>query len=325
MRIFLTGASGFVGGAFAAAFHQQHEILAMSRSEQSDAVIRARGITPVRCELGTVRAEQLLGCAAVVHCAAHVEQWGRREDFMRITVEGTRQLLQVARAAGVPRFVHISSEAALLHGQSLQNIDERYPYPQRHTFIYSESKAEAEKLVLAANAPGQFETLALRPRMIWGPGDLSILPVLLQMVHEGRFMWLNGGRARTSTTHIANLLQAMDLALSQGRGGQAYFITDETISTFREFLTALLATQGVHAPDKSLPGWLARGLGRLLESTWRLLGITAEPPLTHFAAAVMSRECTLDISKARRELGYNPVISVSRGLAELPKRLVILP
>jgi len=319
MRIFLTGASGFVGSAFATAFHQQHAILAMSRSEKSDAVIRSLGVTPVRCALGAVTPEHLQGCDVIVHCAAHVEQWGRREDFMLITVEGTRQLLQVARAAGVKRFVHISTEAVLFHGQDMQNIDERYPYPERHTFLYSESKAEAEKLVLAAFEPGCFETVSLRPRMIWGPGDQTILPVLLQMISAGRFMWMDDGRAHTSTTHIANLVHAMGLALSKGRGGEAYFVTDGPITTFREFLTALLATQGVTPPEKSVPGWLARGMGQLMEGIWRLLGIASEPPLTRFAAAIMSRECTIDISKARHELAYSPRITVERGLAEMPR------
>lgn len=319
MQLFLTGASGFVGGAFAQAFGARHAIRAMSRSPQSDARIAALGATPVRCALGAVGVESLQGCEVLVHCAAHVAQWGRRDDFMRTTVEGTRQLLQAAQAAGIRRFLHISSEAVLFHGQPMRQVDERYPYPQRHAFLYAESKAAAEQSVLAANQPGVFDTLVLRPRMVWGPGDQTILPVLLAMLRSDRFFWLDGGRARTSTTHIANLVHAMGLALERGEPGQVYFISDGQISTFRDFLGALVASQGEELPTRSLPGWLARALGRACEGLWRALGRESEPPLTAFASALMSRECTLEIGKARRELGYEPVLSVAQGLAQMPR------
>ena len=245
-----------------------------------------------------------------------MKQWGTREQFWTANVEGTRQLLQAARAAGARRFIHIGTEAALFHGQHMRDIDERYPYPAHTPFLYSETKAAAEKLVLAANAPG-FATLSIRPRFVWGPGDQTILPVLEAMVRSGRFVWIDGGRARTSTTHIANLVHAVELALERGTGGNAYFVIDEGVTQMREFLTALLATRSLTPPDKAIPGWLARTLGSATETTWRALGKTSDPPLTRFAAAMMSRDCTITTDKARRELGYEPVISRAEGLREL--------
>lgn len=316
MNIFLTGASGFIGGAIARQLRGTHTIIAMSRSDRSDATLPALGIEPVRCELGAVKRAQLVGCDVVIHCAAFVEQWGTREQFWQANVEGTSQLLAAACQARVKRFIHIGTEAALFAGQHMRDIDESYPYPASTPFLYSETKAEAEQRVLAANAPG-FETISIRPRLVWGPGDQTILPVIKQMIAEGRFLWLDGGRARTSTTHVANLVRAVELALTNGHGGQAYFVTDGPVTTFRKFLTALLRTQGVTPPDKSIPGWLARMLAAVVEVFWKLLGIKSEPPLTRFAASIMSRDCTIRIEKARRELGYEPVISVEQGLAEL--------
>jgi hypothetical protein len=286
---------------------------ALSRSEGSDTAIRAAGATPVRGQLGSVVAEAVAGCEAVIHCAAFVKQWGTREQFWTANVEGTRQLLQVARQAGVQRFIHIGTEAALFHGQHMRDIDERYPYPAHTPFLYPETKAAAEKLVLAANAPS-FATLSIRPRFVWGPGDQTILPVLEAMVRSGRFVWIDGGHAQTSTTHIANLVRGVELALERGTGGNAYFVTDAGVTQMREFLTALLATRKLTPPDKSIPGWLARTLGAVTETAWRALSLRSDPPLTRFAASMMSRDCTIRIDKAQRELGYAPVISRSDGL-----------
>ena len=316
MEIFITGASGFIGGAIAKALSNDHSVHAMSRSERSDEGLRALNVTPVRCELGAVKSEHLTGCEVIIHCAAFVKQWGTREEFWKTNVDGTAQLLEVAKQAGIRRLIHVGTEAALFYGQHMRDMDETYPYPVRTPFLYPETKAAAEKLVLAANRPG-FETISLRPRFVWGPGDQTILPVVKKMVNAGMYMWIDQGRILTSTTHINNFVHAVKLALTRGRGGEAYFITDDSISTVREFLTALLKTQGVSMPNTSIPTPVARALGRTLEGVWRLFKLKNEPPLTHFAAAMASSECTIRIDKARAELDYAPVITLERGLAEL--------
>ncbi|MCZ7686939.1 MAG: NAD-dependent epimerase/dehydratase family protein [Sandaracinaceae bacterium] len=319
MRVFVTGGSGFVGGhvieTLAAA---GHDVVAMARSERSEEVVRRFGATPVRCELGAVPAEALEGVDAIVHCAAFVEEWGTRAQFWEANVEGTAQLLEVARAAGVARFVHIGTEAALFDGHDLMGVDEQTPYPARQRFLYSETKAEAERRVLAANGPG-LTTLSLRPRLVWGPRDATVLPVVVRMAREGSFAWLDGGRARTSTTHVANLAHAVVLSLTRGRGGEAYFVADEGERTLRELLSALAATEGVRLPERSVPGALARPLAAAIEGVYRLFGARRAPPMSRFAVSMMSRTITVKTDKAREELGYAPVVSFEEGLAAMAR------
>lgn len=312
-QIFITGASGFIGGAVARALAPHHLVRAMSRSPDSDRRLASMRVAAVRSELGQVAPDHLVGCDTVIHCAAYVKQWGSVQVFHQTNVEGTRQLLEVASGAGVQRFIHIGTEAALFHGQDMRDVDERYPYPAHTPFLYSATKAAAERLVLAANTE-RFTTLSLRPRMVWGPGDQTVLPVILEAVRSGRFAWIDGGKARTSTTHIDNLVHAVTLALHRGLGGNAYFVTDEGHTSVREFFKALLETQGIVAPTRSIPGALAYAMAAVTEAVWRALRLRAEPPLTRFAAALLSRDCTLCIDKAQYELGFVPIVTRAAGL-----------
>lgn len=317
MRVFITGASGFVGGAAARALKAAgHEIVAMSRSERSDEKIRAAGAEPVRCDLESVTAEHLAGVDAVVHSAAYVEAWGPKEAWYEANVLGTQAVLDAAKAAGVTRFIHIGTEAALVHGQHIRGADETYPLAPNSPYPYCATKAQAETRVRAANAPG-FETIVLRPRFIWGPGDTTLLPAIEAMAAAGKWMWIDGGRAVTSTTHVDNLVHAIELALTKGTPGEAYFVLDDGERTMKEMITGLAQSRGLELPEKSVPSWLAGAIGFVSEGTWRLFGLKGEPPLTRHAAMVMARDCVLVDRKARDELGYAPVITVDAGLAAL--------
>lgn len=315
MRIFVTGASGFVGGHLTEALSPEHEVLALARSEKSAKVVAQLGARPVSAELGAIRPSDLAGVDAVVHAAAFVEEWGTRDQFWKANVEGTAQLLDAAQKAGVRRFLHVGTEAALFDGHDLVNIDETHPYPAHHHYLYSETKAEAERRVLAAS--GAMTTLSIRPRFVWGPRDTSVLPTILRMAEAGAFVWLDGGRHRTSTTHVANLVHALRLALEKGRGGEAYFIADDGERTLRDFLTQLAATQGADLGTRRAPSALVRPAARAIEAIWRLFGIRKPPPMTRFAIDMMSSTVTVSTTKARTELGYHPVISVEEGMRAL--------
>lgn len=317
MRIFVTGASGFVGGAAAEKLVAGgHDVRAMSRSEKSDAAIRALGATPVRCDLENVAAEHIGDAEAIIHCAAFVEQWGPRDAWRKFNIDGTRRALEAANSAGAKRFIHISTESVLWRGQHLRGVDETYPRAPNSPYPYSWTKARAEELVEDANTPA-FQTIILRPRFIWGPGDTTLLPTIRHMAKTGQWMWIDNGRAQTSTTHIANLVHAIELALSHGGGGQAYFILDDGVRSMKEMIGAIAATQNIALPDRSAPAWMADAIGATCEVLWSTLPLKGEPPLTRFSAMIMSRDSVLKDDKARAEMGYRPVISVDDGLRAL--------
>ena len=316
---FVTGGSGFIGGRLIERLTASGaRVRALARSDESAAAVEARGAEAVRGDLAD-RAAIAAGasdCTTAFHLAAHLGTWGRREDFIRDNVAGTENALAACREAGVARFVHCSTEAALIAGRPLQMVDETAPLRPDSKALYCSTKALAERAVHAAAARG-FGTVVLRPRFVWGRGDTTLLPSITAMVERGKFAWIGGGRQLTDTTHVDNVVEGLLAGAAHGRPGEAYFVTDGDRVVFRDFVSALLETQGVEPPSRSVPAWLAGGAAVAGEAAWKLLPLGGEPPLTRFAVWVSSQECTIDISKARSELSYEPPKSRAAGLAEL--------
>jgi hypothetical protein len=319
VEIFLTGGSGFVGqAAVKRLVARGHRVRAMSRSPEGDEAIRALGAEPVRCDLASVSAGHVHRAQVVIHAAAFVEAWGPADAWDRNNVDGTRRMLQAARDAGASRFIHVGTEAALVHGQALHHVDESYPLALDSPYPYCRTKALAEQAVRAANDPaGGFATLVLRPRFIWGPGDRALLPAILEMARAGKWCWIDHGRALTSTTYIENLVDAIELALTAGQSGEAYFILDEGDRSLHEVIGTMAQAAGVTLPEKSMPYWLAASAAWVMERSWRTFRLKGAPPLTRHAAMVMARECTLVGEKARRELGYAPRVGFDEGIQAL--------
>jgi nucleoside-diphosphate-sugar epimerase len=316
---FVTGGSGFIGGALVRRLVTDGwTVRALARSDASADVIRERGAEPVRGDLDDTAsmAAGAAGCEVAFHCAAHLGDWGSRADFERGNVQGTRNALAAARQAGVRRFVHVGTEAALLAGEPLIEVDERAPLRFDSPALYSSTKARAEEAVIEANQNG-LETVVVRPRFVWGRGDTTLLPVMTEMVRAGRFAWIGGGRHRTSTTHVDNVVHGLLLGAERGAPGGVYFVTDGEPVVFRDFVTRLLATQGVTPPGRSLPTALARAVAAMGETAWRLLPLPGRPPVTRLAVWVSALETTIDITRARTELGYAPVRTIDDGLEEL--------
>jgi nucleoside-diphosphate-sugar epimerase len=316
---FVTGGSGFIGGALIERLRSEGwEVRALARSERAAARVRELGAEPVSGDLDDRAALRAgaEGCELAFHAAAKVEDWGDPADFERLNVRGTQNVIDACREAGVRRLVHVGTEAALMVGQPLINVDESAPLRPDSAALYSSSKAKAEQLVRDA---GGLETVVVRPRFVWGRGDTTLLPALSEMVRSGRFRWVGGGRQLTATTHIDNTVEGLWLGATKAPTGGVYFVTDGEPVVFREFLTRMLGTQGVTIPDKSVPPGVAKVAAASAERIWRLLRRPGSPPLTRFAVWVSSQECTIDISRAERELGYRPVISREDGLAELSR------
>jgi nucleoside-diphosphate-sugar epimerase len=319
---FVTGGSGFIGSRLIERLAGDGwSVRALARSDGAAGRVRGAGAEPVRGDLGDepalLRGAQ--GADVTFHVAAKTRDGPTRpnwNEFRRVNVDGTKAVLAASRAAGVRRVVHVGTEAALLHGQPLVMADERTPLALHSPSPYPATKAAAEAAVISANGDG-LETIVVRPRFVWGPGDTTLMPVMIEMVESGRFRWIGGGRHLTSTTHVDNCVEGLVLAADRGTAGAAYFVTDGEPVVFREFVTALLATRGVQPPDGSIPRPLAAAVARAGEEAWRLLRLRGAPPLSRFAVWVAALECTLDDSRARADLGYAPVISRAQGLAAL--------
>jgi nucleoside-diphosphate-sugar epimerase len=257
------------------------------------------------------------GCAKVFHCAALASDWGPKGEFYRHNVIGTQSVIHAARNAGVKTLVQVSTEAVLVGGRDIVNADESWPLPDNPQGHYPWSKGLAERAVLAANS-ADFRSVIVRPRFIWGRDDTTLLPKIVKAAQNGALKWVDGGNYLTSTCHVANVCEGMVCAAQKGRGGETYFLTDGSAVPFREFLTALLATQGIQAPTGTIPKPIFASAAYLCEWIWRLLpSYLPPPPLNITAYKLIGGEVTVDDSKARRELGYTSSVSRVAGLAEL--------
>lgn len=306
-RAFVTGGSGFVGGRLIPALVARGvEVVALARSDASGKRVEELGARSARGDLDSAEAlaAGCHGCDVVFHCAAHTDQWDPLDVHMRITTRGTERVLAAAKTAGVVRFVHVSTEAVLADGRPIVRADETRPLPAKPLGAYPITKGLAEQAVVAGGG------IVVRPRFVWGRGDTNLLPEFVEAVRAGKFMWIGGGHYPTSTAHVDNVIEGLVLAAEHGKAGEIYFVTDGAPVDFREFITKLLATQGVAAGTRSLPHWLARSAVAL--TAWM-----KKPPLTKTAFALMAHEVTVVDDKARRELGYLGKKTIAEGLAEM--------
>ena len=313
---FVTGGSGFIGGRLIERLvGEGWRVRALARSEDAARKVEELGAEPVRGDLddGAALRAGAHGCAHAFHAAAHLGAAGDWKAFRHVNIGGTQRMLAAMRDAEVRRFVHVGTEAALLAGQPLLEADERTPLRPDSPVAYSATKAAAEIAVLAASEEGAFETVSIRPRFVWGRGDTTLLPVLVEQTRAGKFAWIGGGRHRTSTTHVDNTVEGLLCGALRGTPGNAYFVLDdENPVVFREFVGELLRTQGVEPPERSVPVPVARALMEIGERVRPM-----DPPLPRFAFWISTQDCILDDTRAREEIGYAPVVSHADGLAAL--------
>lgn len=318
----VTGGSGFVGGRLIThLLVRGWQVRALARSAESEAQVKTLGATPVRGELNDDQAlrKAMTGCEVVFHVAAHFRLWGNQEIFDRINVEGTRAVVNAAAAtASVRRLVAVSAAAVVMGDpEPMLNADESLPLQVRAFSPYGSSKAEGERVLLAANGMRSgLETIALRPPFIWG-GKMPTLDHMVETVNAGRWRWVAGGTQAMSSCHVDNLCDALILAADGGRGGEAYFIADAEQSTLKSFISSLLATRGVTAADKSVRFGIAWTMAGLMGAAWRVLRLKGEPPITRQMLRLIGKPFTISTRKAQTELGYAPRIAMDEGLAAM--------
>ncbi len=316
-NVFITGAAGFVGRNVLRYYVERgHKVTGLVRGAEAAERLAGWGARPVIGDMLTTDLAPLMeGCGRLVHAAASLDH-GPGSAAARVNIDGTRRVLDAARRAGVAVTVHISTDSVLQDGRQLHQVDETTPYPRRPAGGYSAGKAEAERIACRAAAAGQ-RVVVLRPRMVWGRDDSTALPMLVEAVKSGRFAWISGGRYPCSTTHIANLCHAVDLAMTRGQSGEIYHIADGPARPFRETVSALLATQGLEVGEKSVPRPVVRAIAKAGDWLYTLTGGRVRGPLSFQDYATSAVEISLSVRKAEENLRYAPVVSWEEGLAEL--------
>ncbi|MFQ5654392.1 MAG: NAD-dependent epimerase/dehydratase family protein [Planctomycetota bacterium] len=322
MTALVTGGGGFLGGAIVRAL-VEGGAPARSFSRGEHPWLRELGVAAVRGDIA--ESEEVLraceGCDVVYHVAALAGIWGSRRLYERTNVEGTRNVIAACREHGIRRLVYTSSPSVVFEGRDQEGVDESLPYPRRHLADYPRTKAEAERMVLAAN-DHELATIALRPHLIWGPGDPHLVPRLVARARAGRLRLIGGRDPLVDSTFIdnaaaAHLLAATRLEAGSPVAGNAYFITNGEPLPLSGLVNGILEAAGAPPVERRIPTGLAYMTGATLEGVYRLLGLPGEPPMTRFLARQLSTAHWFDISAARRDLGYEPRVSIEEGLRGL--------
>jgi nucleoside-diphosphate-sugar epimerase len=319
----VTGGSGFLGRRIVdRLLAQGRQVTVLARTPAAD--LERRGVRFIRAALedaDSVRSS-FAGIGTVFHTAAKVGVWGRYPDFYNANVLGTRAVLEGCRAHGVARLVYTSTPSVVYNGRDLSGADESLPLTTSCPSPYPLTKAAAESEVIAAHSPSLM-TVALRPHLIWGPGDPHLVPRIVDRARSGRLRIVGEGKNRVDMVHVENAADAHIAAESalcapnSPAGGRAYFITNGEPVVLWDWINGLLSGLGAPRVMRKVPLGLATAIGAACEAAWSVFRLQGEPPMTRFIAAEMAKDHWFDITAARRDLGYAPRISMDRGTAEL--------
>ncbi len=323
MKALVTGAGGFLG-----------QYLVEQLVARGDTVRGlSRGVYPALarggvswaqadvCDAAAVRAA-VEGVDVVFHTAARAGVWGPWDTYYATNVQGTLNVIDACREAGVPKLVFTSSPSVTFDGRDQCGVDETAAYPQRWLCHYQHTKALAEHAVLRANGDGGLATCALRPHLIWGPRDGHLIPRLLDRARRGRLRQVGDGTNLIDTVYVANAAQAHLLAADRLRldgpvAGRAYFISQGEPVRCWDWINAVLRLAGLPPVRRRISAASAWRLGALLECVYRSLGWQREPIMTRFLAAQLATSHYFNIARARDDLGYAPQVPLADGMERL--------
>lgn len=322
MTTLVTGGGGFLGSCIVKRLLQEdHQVRVINRSEYPE--LKKLGVETV---LGDLRSlddinKACEGVDIVYHVAAKAGIWGSREDYFSINVDGTRNVIEACRNNNVKKLVFTSSPSVVFGEKALAGVDETIPYPEHYLAYYPESKAEAERLVLKANSKDLF-TCALRPHLIWGPGDPHLVPRLLETARKNKLMQVGDGSNIVDITFVENAADAHILAGKQleedeGVRGQAFFIGDKEPVNLWNWINSVLKSMDVKPVAKTISYKTAFRIGSVLEFFYRHLRLSGEPRMTRFVASQLSKSHYFDCSKAHKKFNYSPSVTNEEGMNRL--------
>lgn len=332
--IAVTGGGGFLGSAVTRKLLESgHEVMVIGRGTYPE--LESLGARVRSCDIrdpeALVRAFE--GADGVQHIAALPGVWGPREDFHGINTVGTRNVISACRRLGITKLVYTSTPSVVHGGGGISGKSEaELRYPVTHHCHYAATKAMAEREVLASDATpvsggGRLRTVALRPHLIWGPGDRNLIPRIVERARAGRLMIIGSGENLVDTVYIDNaadaqILAGRVLAMDPGRiGGNAYFITQGEPVVLWEFINRILSKSGLPPVKRRIPFAVAWLGGLFFEAAHSVLAPSTEPVMTRFLAEQLGSDHYFDPASSRDELGYIPAISTEEGLERLGKWL----
>ena len=317
--VLVTGATGFLGRHLVAALLQQgRSVRALGRNTATGLELMQMGadFRPVDLRDRPAMSAACRGVRAVVHSGALSSAWGKRSAFFDINVRGTANVVEACRVNRVQRLVHISSPSVLSRFSHQYDLDEDTPFPEQFVSLYSETKARGELVVQKAMEEG-IQAVILRPKAIYGPGDTTIFPRIIQLLSRGKLPILGEGDTVTNITHVSDVVQAILLALETEAGvGRTFTVTGGDAVNLWEVISLIAMRLGYPAPTRKIPVSRALRVARVLELAWRLLPLPGEPPLTRYKVGVMAFSQTYSIKSARQLLGYSPRVPWKAGIAD---------
>lgn len=314
MKALVTGGNGFIGGAIARRLLARGDAVA-SFSRSGSPELAALGAEDRRGDLGDRAAVEAAceGADAVFHVAAKAGVWGSWRSFHEANVEGTRNVLAACRARRVRRLVYTSTPSVVFNRRPIRGGDETLPYGRRWLGAYAPTKAIAEREVLAANGV-DLATVALRPHLVWGPGDPHLLPRVVERARHGRLRIVGDGTNRVDIAYIGNVAAAHLAALeAPSAGGRAYFIAQGEPVRLWPWLNGILEALDLPPVRRRVPLPVAYAVGAVCEGAWTIARKRSEPPMTRFVAFELAKDHFFDIGAARRDLGYVPEVSTDAG------------
>mgnify|MGYP002632861074 CR=1 FL=1 len=330
MRVLVTGGGGFLGSHIANRLNNRgDQVSVLGRRKYS---YLGEGIESIVCDIRDSQgvADALKGCDAVFHSAAIPGVWGDFKKYHSINVEGTHNVIEGCREHGVKKLIFTSSPSVVFGDSDLENVDESVPYPESYLCHYPETKAMAERMVMDANGLDGLATVSLRPHLIWGAGDPHLVPRILERAKKGNLVRVGSGTNLVDMIHVENAaaahVQVCDALKSGAKvAGQCYFVSDGEPVVLWDWIDHLLMALELPIVERTVSYKTAWILGGILERTYGLLRIKREPLMTRFVAAQLATSHYFDISKAKRDFGYTPVISPDTGMEQMIKTLRQVP
>ena len=321
MKIFLTGATGFIGGHVLRRLVQDGHIVTCAIRSLGDALaIEALGAKVWLGDfhdLDRLRPE-LSSCQAIIHCAAYLKLGSPNIFFERHNVELTRQLIIASQVAGVSQFIYLSAASVVMQEpQAMYDCQEDLPVTNLAILPYSRSKALAEQIVLNGTT-FNMKTIVLRPAFVWGLGD-AVDTQIGPAVASKRFGWFEEGDYLYATCYIGNLCLGILLALDSQVTREVFFIADAKPVHFRTWMTQRLQASGFHIPSMSFSQRNAWSLAKFTENGWRYLPLPGNPPLVREMVRMMGYPFTVSCQKLRSVCGYEATFSQEQGFEELQK------